>query len=73
MKNINGNSGICFKIRFHFWAEHAGLYHDDINMVMFPSYADREKRWEITDEMKQQRVLEEMHTYEELFGEYETS
>ena len=90
-----------------FWAEHAGLYHDDINMVMFPNYADREKRWEITEEMKQQGVLEEssgqwffkitdeqfeelarpymealelarerrweeMYTYEELFGEYET-
>ena len=76
-------------------------------MMMFPNYADREKRWEITDEMKQQGVLEEssgqwffkitdeqfeelarpymealelarerrreeMYTYEELFGEYET-
>ena len=42
-----------------FWAEYADLYHDDINMVMFPNYADREKRWEITEEMKQQGVLEE--------------
>lgn len=96
-----------FELDTLFWAEHADLYHDDINMVMFPNYADREKRWEITDEMKQQGVLEEssgqwffkitdeqfeelarpymealelarerrreeMYTYEELFGEYET-
>ena len=96
-----------FELDTLFWAEHAGLYHDDINMVMFPNYADREKRWEITEEMKQQGVLEEssgqwffkitdeqfeelarpymealelarerrweeMYTYEELFGEYET-
>lgn len=96
-----------FELDTLFWAEHADLYHDDINMVMFPNYADREKRWEITDAMKQQGVLEEssgqwffkitdeqfeelarpymealelarerrweeMHTYEELFGEYET-
>ena len=91
-----------------FWAEHADLYHDDINMVMFPNYADSEKRWEITEEMKLQgvfeessgqwffritdeqfeelaksyketieqagdRMQEERYTYEELFGEYETS
>lgn len=42
-----------------FWAEYEDLYHDDINMVMFPNYADREKRWEITDEMKKQGVFEE--------------
>lgn len=90
-----------------FWAEHADLYHDDINMVMFPNYADTTKRWKITEEMKRQGVLEEssgqwffritdeqfkeleqpykealrqardrkkeeVYTYEELFGEYET-
>lgn len=42
-----------------FWAEHADWYHYDINMVMFPNYADSEKRWEITEEMKQQGVFEE--------------
>ena len=42
-----------------FWAEHADLYHDDINMVMFPNYADTAKRWEITEEMKRQGVFEE--------------
>lgn len=42
-----------------FWAEYADRYHYDINMVMFPNYADREKRWEITEEMKQQGVFEE--------------
>lgn len=42
-----------------FWAEHADLYHDDINMVMFPNYADTTKRWKITEEMKRQGVLEE--------------
>ncbi|MDE6214309.1 MAG: hypothetical protein K2M70_12645 [Lachnospiraceae bacterium] len=41
------------------WAEHADWYHYDINMVMFPNYADSEKRWEITEEMKQQGVFEE--------------
>jgi len=48
-----------FELDTLFWAEHADLYHYDINMVMFPNYADREKRWEITEEMKQQGVLEE--------------
>lgn len=42
-----------------FWAEYADRYHYDINMVMFPNYADSEKRWEITEEMKQQGVFEE--------------
>lgn len=42
-----------------FWAEHEDFYHEDINMVMFPNYADKEKRWEITEEMKQQGVYEE--------------
>lgn len=42
-----------------FWAEHSDLYHYDINMVMLPNYADRDKRWEITEEMKQQGVYEE--------------
>lgn len=91
-----------------FWAEHADLYHDDINMVMFPNYADTAKRWKITEEMKRQgvfeessgqwffritdeqfeelerpykealeqagdRMQEERYTYEELFGEYESS
>lgn len=42
-----------------FWAEHADLYHDDINMVMFPNYADTAKRWKITEEMKRQGVFEE--------------
>jgi len=41
------------------WAEHEDLYHYDINMVMFPAYADPEKRWEITEEMKQQGIYEE--------------
>ncbi|MDE6318693.1 MAG: hypothetical protein K2M22_03120, partial [Lachnospiraceae bacterium] len=90
------------------WAEYADLCRYDINMVMFPNYADSEKRWEITEEMKQQGVFEESseqwffritdeqfeelakpykealeqarkgrweerYTYEELFGEYETT
>lgn len=42
-----------------FWAEHSDLYHDDINMVMFPNYADTAKRWKITEEMKRQGVFEE--------------
>jgi len=44
-----------------FWAEFFNGYggRADINMVMFPNYADKEKRWEITEEMKQQGVLEE--------------
>ena len=42
-----------------FWAEYADRYHYDINMVMFPNYADSEKGWEITEEMKRQGVFEE--------------
>lgn len=42
-----------------FWAEHEDFYQEDINMVMFPNYADKKKRWEITEEMKQQGVYEE--------------
>ena len=91
-----------------FWAQHAELHHYDSNMVMFPNYADSEKRWEITEEMKQQgvfeessgqwffritdeqfeelakpykeeleqagdRMQEERYTYQELFGEYDTT
>ena len=40
-----------------FWAVHEDLYHEDINMVMFPNYADKEKRWEITEEMKQNKSV----------------
>lgn len=42
-----------------FWAEYADLYHYDINMVMFPYYADSEKRPEVTEKMKQQGIYEE--------------
>lgn len=45
-----------------FFSQPADLfYHNDliINMVMFPNYADSEKRCEITEEMKQQGVFEE--------------
>ncbi|MCM1424457.1 MAG: hypothetical protein NC415_11695 [bacterium] len=51
-----------FELDTLFWAEYAGLPGGgsyDINMVMFPNYADREKRWEITEEMKRQGVFEE--------------
>lgn len=43
-----------------FFSQPADLYHNDpvINMVMFPNYADREKEWELTEEMKQQGVFE---------------
>lgn len=51
-----------FELDTLFWAEYADMLPydiNDINMVMFPNYADREKRWEITEEMKQQGVFEE--------------
>ena len=48
-----------FELNTLLWAEYADLCRYDINMVMFPNYADSEKRWEITEEMKQQGVFEE--------------
>lgn len=54
---LNPHGGIGAEILF--WAEHADLYHYDINMVMFPVHAARGERWEITEEMKQQGVYEE--------------
>ncbi len=46
-----------------FFSQPMHLSQDDIgdpviNMVMFPNYADREKEWELTEEMKQQGVFE---------------
>ncbi|MCM1124248.1 MAG: hypothetical protein NC416_16825 [Eubacterium sp.] len=48
-----------FELDALFWAEYADMYHYDINMVMFPNYADSKKRWEITEEMKRLGVFEE--------------
>ncbi len=48
-----------YELETLFWAEHADGCHYDINMVMFPNYADSEKRWEIKEEMKRQGVFEE--------------
>lgn len=48
-----------FELNTLLWAEYADLCRYDINMVMFPNYADSEKRWKITEEMKQQGVFEE--------------
>lgn len=97
-----------FELNTLLWAEYADLCRYDINMVMFPNYADSKKEREITEEMKQQGVFEESsgqwffritdeqfeelakayreglelaserqreerYTYEELFGEYETT
>ena len=42
-----------------FWAEHADLYHDDINLVLFPFFAYRATGCKNTYEFTRQGVFEE--------------
>lgn len=48
-----------FELETIFWAEFFFGMGEDINMVMFPNYLAQEKKWILTDDIKQQGILEE--------------
>lgn len=48
-----------FELETLFWAEFFFGMGEDINMVMFPNYLAQEKKWILTEDIKQQGILEE--------------